>query len=169
MPSLFQTLQEQKQHILDIASQYHAINVRVFGSVIRGEEREDSDINLLVDFLPGTTLLDQVGLSLALSDALKRKVDIVSKRSLNKHLCQGILQEAVPVVKDRFIFIATALESIELIQSYTAGYDLPGFLEDRKTQDAVIRNLEIIGQALKDFGVEVAASSMSANTCSQSA
>ncbi|MDD4905321.1 MAG: DUF86 domain-containing protein [Methylobacter tundripaludum] len=57
-------------------------------------------------------------------------------------------------MKDRFIFIAAALESIELIQSYTAGYDLPGFLEDRKTQDAVIRNLEIIGQALKDFGVE---------------
>jgi uncharacterized protein with HEPN domain len=57
-------------------------------------------------------------------------------------------------MKDRFIFIATALESIELIQSYTEGYDLTGFLADRKTQDAVIRNLEIIGQALKDFGIE---------------
>ncbi len=57
-------------------------------------------------------------------------------------------------MKDRFIFIAAALESIELIQSYTAGYDLESFLADRKTQDAVIRNLEIIGQALKDFGVE---------------
>lgn len=57
-------------------------------------------------------------------------------------------------MKDRFIFIAAALESIELIQSYTEGYDLTAFLADRKTQDAVIRNLEIIGQALKDFGVE---------------
>lgn len=57
-------------------------------------------------------------------------------------------------MKDRFIFIAAALESIELIQSYTEGYDLTGFLADRKTQDAVIRNLEIIGQALKDFGIE---------------
>lgn len=57
-------------------------------------------------------------------------------------------------MKDRFIFIAAALESIELIQSYTEGYDLESFLADRKTQDAVIRNLEIIGQALKDFGVE---------------
>jgi len=57
-------------------------------------------------------------------------------------------------MKDRFIFIAVALESIELIQSYTEGYDLAGFLIDRKTQDAVIRNLEIIGQALKDFGIE---------------
>jgi uncharacterized protein with HEPN domain len=57
-------------------------------------------------------------------------------------------------VKDRSVFIAAALESIELIQAYTEGYDLPGFLNDRKTQDAVVRNLEIIGQALKDFGVE---------------
>lgn len=97
MSSLFQTLQQQKQRILDIAGQYHAVNVRVFGSVIRGEEREDSDIDLLVDFLPGTTLLDQVGLSLALSDALKRKVDIVSEGGLNKHLYQRILQEAVPL------------------------------------------------------------------------
>jgi uncharacterized protein with HEPN domain len=57
-------------------------------------------------------------------------------------------------MKDRFIFIAVALESIELIQSYTEGYKLTDFLADRKTQDAVIRNLEIIGQALKDFGIE---------------
>ncbi len=57
-------------------------------------------------------------------------------------------------MKDRFIFIAAALESIELIQSYTDGYDLTTFLSDRKTQDAVVRNLEIIGQALKDFGIE---------------
>jgi hypothetical protein len=48
-------------------------------------------------------------------------------------------------VKDRSVFIAAALESIELIQTYTEGYDLPGFLNDRKTQDAVVRNLEIIG------------------------
>jgi len=57
-------------------------------------------------------------------------------------------------MKDRKIFIAAALESIELIQEYTKGYDLTDFLEDRKTQDAVIRNLEIIGQALKDFGID---------------
>jgi uncharacterized protein with HEPN domain len=57
-------------------------------------------------------------------------------------------------MKDRFVFIAAALESIELIQSYTEDYDLSGFLADRKPQDAVVRNLEIIGQALKDFGVE---------------
>ena len=57
-------------------------------------------------------------------------------------------------MKDRFIFLAVALESIELIESYIDGYDLTAFLTDRKTQDAVVRNLEVIGQALKDFGIE---------------
>jgi uncharacterized protein with HEPN domain len=57
-------------------------------------------------------------------------------------------------MKDRRVFISTALESIALIQEYIEGYDLAGFLADRKTQDAVVRNLEILGQALKDFGIE---------------
>jgi predicted nucleotidyltransferase len=94
---LYEILQQKKTRILDIAKHYHAVNVRVFGSVVRGEAGEDSDIDLLVDFLPGTTLLDQVGLIDALSTALGRNVDIVSERALNKHLRQRVLQEAVPL------------------------------------------------------------------------
>jgi predicted nucleotidyltransferase len=75
MSNLFQSLQQKKNQILDIAGQYHAANVRVFGSVVRGEERDDSDIDLLVNFLPGTTLLDQVGLSMALSKGHLEKLD----------------------------------------------------------------------------------------------
>ena len=95
MTELFEVLQQQKANILDIASHYHAANIRVFGSVVRGEEREDSDIDLLVDFLPGSTLLDLVGLIHALSATLGRKVDIVSERALNKYLRQQVLQEAI--------------------------------------------------------------------------
>ncbi len=95
MNELYEMLQQQKASILEIAQHYHAANIRVFGSVVRGEEREDSDIDLLVDFLPGSTLLDQVGLIDALSTTLGRKVDIVSERALNKYLRQRVLQEAV--------------------------------------------------------------------------
>ena len=95
MTGLFEVLQQQKANILDIASYYHAANIRVFGSVVRGVEREDSDIDLLVDCLPGSTLLDQVGLIHALSATLGRKVDIVSERALNKYLRQQVLQEAI--------------------------------------------------------------------------
>jgi uncharacterized protein with HEPN domain len=57
-------------------------------------------------------------------------------------------------MKDKAVYIAAAIESIDLIKSYISGYEAEDFLHDRKTQDAVIRNLEIIGQALKDFGIE---------------
>ena len=97
MPKLYEIVQTQKTWILATAKRYHATNVRVFGSVVRGEEREDSDIDFLVEFMPGTTLLDQVALINALSSALGRKVDVVSERALNKHLRERILREAIPL------------------------------------------------------------------------
>lgn len=57
-------------------------------------------------------------------------------------------------MKDRSVYIAVVLECIDLIFEYTDGMSAETFLEDRKTQDAVVRNLEIIGQALKDYGVD---------------
>lgn len=95
MSGLFQRLQTQKNSIDRIAHRHRACNVRVFGSVVRGEESEHSDIDLLVDFLPGATLLDQVDLIEALSSALGRRVDVVSARALNKFVRERILQEAV--------------------------------------------------------------------------
>jgi len=97
MSGLYQELQQQKVSIIAIASQYHAVNVRVFGSVVRGEERDDSDIDLLVEFLPGSTLFDHVGLINSLSKVFGRKVDVVSERALNKHLKSKVLSEAVPL------------------------------------------------------------------------
>ncbi|MDO3379717.1 HepT-like ribonuclease domain-containing protein [Geoalkalibacter halelectricus] len=57
-------------------------------------------------------------------------------------------------MKDRIVYLKTAIDCIARIQEYTQGYNLEDFLSDRKTQDAVIRNLEIIGQALKDYGLD---------------
>lgn len=57
-------------------------------------------------------------------------------------------------MKDRTVYLFTAIDGIARIQEYTQGFALDDFLTDRKTQDAVIRNLEILGQALKDYGVD---------------
>ena len=95
MARLIETIRQERESILEIASRYHARNVRLFGSVARGDEQADSDIDFLVDFQPGSTLLDQVGLIDALSSKLGRKVDVVSARALNRHLFGIILKEAV--------------------------------------------------------------------------
>lgn len=95
MGTLYDSITRDRQAILEIARRHHAANVRLFGSVARGEEQQGSDIDFLVDFLPGTTLLDQVGLIQELSSKLDCKVDVVSARALNKHLRQRVLDEAI--------------------------------------------------------------------------
>ena len=80
-----------------IAASRGARNLRVFGSVARGESRPDSDLDLLVDMENGRTLLDLVGLWQDLEEALGRRVDVVSEGGLSPHLRDRILREAIPL------------------------------------------------------------------------
>ncbi len=90
-------LGDKRQAVLDIAARRGARNVRVFGSVARGEATERSDLDLLVDMAPGRSLLDMSGLLLDLRELLGRDIDLVTEASLN-HLLRGrILREARPL------------------------------------------------------------------------
>jgi uncharacterized protein len=82
------------QEILDIAARHGARNIRVFGSVARGDNRSDSDVDLLVDVEPGRTLLDVTALEQDLQELLGRRVDVLTKASLSPYLQQRILAEA---------------------------------------------------------------------------
>lgn len=92
-----QQLRQQRERILSLADRYHADNVRVFGSVIRNEATDDSDVDFLVSFQPGASLFDQAGLIEELTTLLKRKVDVISERAINPHLKQIITSEAQPL------------------------------------------------------------------------
>jgi len=83
--------------IRTIAARHGAHDVRVFGSVARGEADADSDIDLLVRFEPGVTLLGQSAMVRELEDLLGRKVDVVSERGLRPRLRDRVLEEAVPI------------------------------------------------------------------------
>ncbi len=78
-----------------MCARYGAHNVHVFGSVVRGEADEQSDIDLMVDFEPGRSLLDHAGLWLELQDLLGVKVDVVSSRGIKARIRERVLQEAV--------------------------------------------------------------------------
>lgn len=80
-----------------IAARHGARNVRVFGSVARGEADEKSDIDLLVEFEPGRSLLDHAGLWLELQELLGCKVDVVSDRGIKPRIRERVLREAVPL------------------------------------------------------------------------
>jgi predicted nucleotidyltransferase len=85
----------EREDISRIASAHGARNVRVFGSVSRGEASDSSDLDLLVDMSEGRSLLDLVALGDDLKDALGVAVDVVTENSLSPYLRDRILAEAV--------------------------------------------------------------------------
>lgn len=87
----------KREDILRIAARYGASNVRVFGSVIRDEANETSDIDLLIDPDPDWSLLDFVGFKQDLEDLFGRKVDLVIEEGLHHRIKARVLREAVPL------------------------------------------------------------------------
>lgn len=90
-------LQKHRTEILDLAKRHGARDVRVFGSLARGEGNEGSDLDLLVKLGEGRSLLDLVGLKQDLEDLLSRPVDVVTERGLSPYLRERVLSEAVPL------------------------------------------------------------------------
>jgi predicted nucleotidyltransferase len=95
--SLAELIQTNREKILGIADRYGASNVRVFGSVARGETNVDSDVDLLVDLEPGRSLLDLGGLLMELQDLLMCPVDVITEKGLRDRIRQRVLEEAVPL------------------------------------------------------------------------
>ncbi len=75
---------------------YKVREIGVFGSVVRGEQKLSSDIDVLVDFEENADLFDLVGLGLFLEERLGTKVDVVPKKALRKELRESVLKEVVP-------------------------------------------------------------------------
>jgi predicted nucleotidyltransferase len=94
---LEELLKEKREAILCICAKHGACNVRVFGSVARGEADEQSDIDLLVEFNPGRSLLDHAALWLELQDLLGCKVDVLSNRGIKLRIRERVLREAIPL------------------------------------------------------------------------
>ncbi len=87
-------LKEHREAILRLAARHGASNVRVFGSVARGEAGPGSDLDLLVSLAPGRGLLDHVALWQDLEDLLHCKVDVVSEKALHWYIRERVLEEA---------------------------------------------------------------------------
>jgi hypothetical protein len=90
-------LKSKRQQILEIAARHGAYNVRVFGSVARGDARPDSDVDLLVEVGPNRTPFFPGGLVVDLEDLLGRRVDVVTEAGLRLRIRDSVLREAVPL------------------------------------------------------------------------
>jgi predicted nucleotidyltransferase len=93
--TLAELVKEKRADILALAAKHGARNVRVFGSVARGDADQQSDIDFLVQMAPGCSLLDLGGLQYDLEQLLGCRVDVVTEQGLKARLREEILSEAV--------------------------------------------------------------------------
>ncbi len=87
-----------KQKILPILQRYGVKKIGLFGSFIRGEMREDSDVDILVEIEKDISLLDFVGLKIEIEEALGEKVDLVEYNTIKPLLRERILKEQVVIL-----------------------------------------------------------------------
>lgn len=92
-----QLLKEKREEILRLCAKHGAKNVRIFGSVARGESDEKSDVDFLIKLEPGRSLLDHAGLLIDLEELLRIKVDVISEGGLRERIRERVLREAVPL------------------------------------------------------------------------
>ena len=90
-------LNENRTAILETARRHGASNVRIFGSVARGDDDEKSDLDFLVEMEPGRSLLDHAALLLDLEKLLGHKVDVLSEKGIKARLRERVLREARPL------------------------------------------------------------------------
>lgn len=130
------TVQVEEATLADLCRQYRVRELPVFGSAARGEMRPDSDIDLLVEFIPEAKvdLFDYAGLMLDLSKLIGRKVDLVSKKGLKPLIRASILKDA------RLNDIVEAADDIAQVEPAT-------FQASDLLRSAVVHKLSVIGEA----------------------
>ncbi len=90
-------LELKRAAVREMTSRFRAANPRVFGSVLHGTDRDGSDLDLLVDALPGATMFDLGGLQVELEDLLGVPVDLLTPGDLPPKFRDKVLAEATPV------------------------------------------------------------------------
>jgi len=92
-----ETLRQKRSAILEIARKWGAYDVRIFGSIARGEAGPSSDVDFIVRFHPDRSLLDHGGLLMDLQELLGIKVDIISEGGMRDRFRKHVMKEAIPL------------------------------------------------------------------------
>ncbi|MBK8232821.1 MAG: nucleotidyltransferase family protein [Candidatus Eisenbacteria bacterium] len=92
-----ESIRQRRTEIIEVARKHGATNLRIFGSVLRGDDTPESDVDFLVDVPGPTSPWFPAGLILDLEDLLRRRVDLVTERGLNPFVRDGVVGEAQPL------------------------------------------------------------------------
>ena len=92
-----ESIQRHRNAILEIARRYGAHDVRIFGSVARGDSTDVSDLDLIVRFDPGRSLFDHGGLLMDLRELLGARVDVIDEEGMRPRFRRHVMKEAIPL------------------------------------------------------------------------
>jgi predicted nucleotidyltransferase len=90
-------IRRRRAEIIEVANRYGAFDIRLFGSIARGDATEDSDLDFIVRFEPGRSLLDHGGLVMDLRDLLGRPVDVIDDDGMRPRFREHVMKEAIPL------------------------------------------------------------------------
>jgi predicted nucleotidyltransferase len=90
-------IRRRRAEIIEVANRYGAYDIRLFGSIARGDATEDSDLDFIVRFEPGRSLLDHGGLVMDLRDLLGRRVDVIDDDAMQPRFRDHVMKEAIPL------------------------------------------------------------------------
>ena len=95
--NLYELVKQKRQEILKIADKHGAYNVRIFGSVARGQANENSDLDLIVDLRSGRSLWDLGGLWVELNELLKVRIEVFTTTTLKEEVRGNALNETIKI------------------------------------------------------------------------
>ena len=141
-------IEQHRAEIRALAERRGITDVRVFGSMARGDANEASDVDLLVTLPPGKSGLALGGLLVDVQDLLGRRVDVLTEPALHPMLRLRVLLEAIPlyVPEGDAVLLTHIEECIERIRKYT-GANRATFESSTMVQDAVVRNLQTLAES----------------------
>ncbi len=142
-------LDMKRSAVREAVGRFRAANPRVFGSVLHGTDRDGSDLDLLVDALPGATLLDLGDLEEELKSLLGVDVDLLTPGDLAAEVPgQGARGGATDMSENRLPdYLDHIQQAATDARSFVEGMAKDDFLADKRTQQAVIMSLIVIGEA----------------------
>ena len=138
-------------HKMELREEFKVGDIGVFGFYVRGEQRKASDIDSPVEFAEPVDLFTFPALEYYLSELLDLNVDLVSNRALKPHIGMRVLKVVYDEEADCRDYLQDMLGSISDIDSFTKGMNLEQFKKNKKTVNAVVRSIEVIGEASKRF------------------
>lgn len=141
-------LDMKRSAVREAVGRFRAANPRVFGSVLHGTDRDGSDLDLLVDALPGATLLDLGDLEEELKSLLGVDVDLLTPATCRRSSGQGARGGATDMSENRLPdYLDHIQQAATDARSFVEGMAKDDFLADKRTQQAVIMSLIVIGEA----------------------